>query len=263
MSPDTAIYVKIGGKKYTLPVNPENISVTHPYVDKTAEIAGVGEVLIPQKPGLREITFESFFPGNDDPYVHDYRNPRTLAKAFERAWKNRTKCRLIIARSIDYDTNIQCVISDWKVEDRGGEPDDLYYSVTFREYRSYGVSQMTVVDSTGSAVTGPGANLTPADGALSQKITVSTENIREMDTAQMVVGASISLNGTYYADPEATEAVGTASGDTATLTRIDSVRSAPYYVKGFGWLKANAVLLMQNVNAAVEEQTSPWAKWGL
>lgn len=242
MSPDTMIYVKIGGKKYTLPVNPEEIEVTHPTVDKTAEIAGVGEILIPQKPGLREITFNSFFPGYDDPYVHDYRNPRTLAKAFEKAWKNRTKCRLIIARSIDYDTNMQCVISDWKASDRGGEPDDLYYSVTFREYRSYGVAQMTVVS--GAASGEPGANLTSADGAVSQVVTVSTTTVREMDSPQMVVGASITLNGAYYSDPEAGQEIGTASGDTATLTRIDSGRNAPYYVQGLGWFKSDAVALV-------------------
>lgn len=244
MSPDTMIYVKIGGKKYTLPVNPEEIEVTHTTVDKTAEVAGLGEILIPQKPGLREISFQSFFPGYDDPYVHNYRNPRTLAKAFEKAWKNRTKCRLIISRSIDYDTNMQCLITDWKVSDRGGEPDDIFYSVAFREYRSYGVSQMTVVNSTGTAVTGPGANLTPADGQLSQKITVSTENIREMDTAQMVVGASVLLNGEYYFNPQSVGTAGTANGDTATLTRIDDGNAAPYYVQGFGWFAASSVTLV-------------------
>ena len=245
MSPDTMIYVKIGGKKYTLPVNPEEIEVSHPHVDKTAEIAGLGEILIPQKPGLREVTFQSFFPGNDDPYVHDYRNPRTLAKAFEKAWKNRTKCRLIISRSVDYDTNMQCVVSDWKITDRGGEPDDLYYSVTFREYRSYGVSQMTVVSGTSTAaVSGPGANLTAADGALSQRVSVSTTTVREMDSPQMVVGASISLNGVYNSDPEADQEIGTANGDTAALTRLDSGRNAPYYVQGMGWFKTASVSLV-------------------
>ena len=52
MSPDTVIFVKIGGKKYTLPVNPEEIEVSHPHADKTADVAGLGEILIPQKPGL-------------------------------------------------------------------------------------------------------------------------------------------------------------------------------------------------------------------
>ena len=243
VSPDTMIYVKIGGKKYTLPVNPEEIEVSHPHVDKTAEVAGLGEILIPQKPGLREITFNSFFPGDDDPYVHNYRNPRTLAKAFERAWKERTKCRLIIARSISYDTNMQCVISDWKITDKGGEPDDLYYSVAFREYRSYGVSEMTVVNGTATATNEPGTNLTPADGALSQRVTVSTTTVREMDTPQMVVGASVLLNGEYYFNPQAVGTAGTANGDTATLTRIDDGNTAPYYVEGFGWFAASSVTL--------------------
>ena len=106
------IYIKIGGKRYVLPVNPEELQVTHSNTDKTAEIAGLGEVLIPQKPALREISFSSFLPGyRSDPWVHGSASARSLAKALERAWKGRTKCRLIISRSIDYDTNMQCLIS--------------------------------------------------------------------------------------------------------------------------------------------------------
>ena len=51
---------------------------------------------------------------------------------------------------------MQCLITDWKVSDRGGEPDDLYYSVAFREYRSYGVSEMTVVSGATTAANAVG-----------------------------------------------------------------------------------------------------------
>lgn len=244
LSPDTRIYVKIDGKKYVLPVNPEEIQVDHPYVDKTAEVAGVGEILIPQKPGLREVTFSSFLPGDDyDPYVHDYKSPRKVAKALERAWKERTICRLIISRSIDYDTNMRCVISDWKISDRGGEPNDLYYDITFREYRSYGVSQMTVISETGTVVTGPGANLTPADGQFSVRIDASTTTQRAVDTPVLVTGASVWLNGTAYTDSSASDATGVQNGVLALLTRIESGNPAPYYVAGFGWFKADALSL--------------------
>lgn len=227
LNPNTKIYVKIGGRKITLPVNPEEIQVTFPNVDKTAEVAGIGEILIPQKPGLKEVSFSSFFPGdNDDPYTHNYRNPRTLAKAFERAWKSRTRCRMIIARSIDYDTNMRCVISDWKISDRGGEPNDLYYEVTFRECRSYGVSQMTVVTATEGAV---------------KAITASTSAVREVDPSQLVVGATVALNGIYYATSDATSAIKTANGQTATLRRIEPGTAAPYYVDGMGWFRAESV----------------------
>lgn len=244
LSPDTRIYVKIDGKKYVLPVNPEEIQVDHPYVDKTAEVAGVGEILIPQKPGLREVTFSSFLPGDDyDPYVHDYKSPRRIAKALEGAWKERTICRLIISRSIDYDTNMRCVISDWKISDRGGEPNDLYYDITFREYRSYGVSQMTVISETGTVVTGPGANLTPADGQFSVRIDASTTTQRAVDTPVLVTGASVWLNGTAYTDSSASDATGVQNGVLALLTRIESGNPAPYYVAGFGWFKADALSL--------------------
>ena len=245
LNPDTMIYLRIGGKRYTLPVNPEEIQVTHGSTDKTAEIAGLGEVLIPQKPGLREISFSSFLPGyHSDPWVHGSASAQSLAKAMESAWKGRMKCRLIISRSIDYDTNMQCVISDLKFSDRGGEPDDLYYEVTLREYRTYGVSQMTVINQAGTAVTGPGAALMQGAEQGSKAILASVTAVREMDTPQMVVGASLILNGTYYRTSAADLILGTASGETAALTRIEQGTAAPYYVAGYGWLKTDAVSLV-------------------
>lgn len=236
LNPETKIYVRMGGRKITIPVNPEELQVTHPQIDKTAEIAGIGEVLIPQKPGLKEVTFSSFLPGRSgDPYVHNYRNPRSIAKAFEKAWKNRTRCRLIISRSIDYDTNMSCVISDWKISDRGGEPDDLYYEVTFREYRAFGVSQMTVI-STGSEY-GPGANLS----ASTQVVTASASAIREVDPTQLIVGATVVLNGSYYTSSSGGGVLGTASNQSGTIQRIVTGAVAPYYINGLGWFGADAV----------------------
>ena len=140
---------------------------------------------------------------------------------------------------------MQCLISDLKFSDRGGEPDDLYYEVTFREYRSYGVSQMTVItaDGTTAAVAGPGANLTQADGQISQVITASVTPVREMDSPQMVRGASLVLNGSYYRTSAADLIAGTASGETAALTRIEQGTAAPYYVEGYGWFEGTSLSL--------------------
>ena len=232
LNPDTKIYVRIGGRKITIPVNPEELQVTHPNQDKTADVVGVGEILIPQKPGLKEVTFSSFFPGfRSDPYVHDYLNPKRIAKAFERAWKNRTRCRLIISRSIDYDTNMSCVISDWKISDRGGEPDDLYYEVTFREYRAYGVSQMTVI---APATTGVESG--------EKAITASASVVREVDPSQLIVGAKVALNGSYYASSAGGGVLGNASNQSGTIQRIVTGAEKPYYINGVGWFGSDAVL---------------------
>ena len=233
LSPDTKIYVRLGGRKITIPINPEEVQVSHGEVDKTAEIAGVGEVLIPQKPGLKEVSFSSFFPGlRGDPYTHNFRNATSIAKAFERAWKNRTRCRLIISRSNGYDTNLSCVISDWKISDRGGEPDDLYYEVTFREYRAFGVSQMTVI----------APAITTGVETDSKAITASSTVVREVDPSQLIVGATVLLNGSYYASSTGGGVLGTASNQSGTIQRIVAGAVAPYYINGVGWFGADAVM---------------------
>lgn len=233
LSPETMIYVRLGGKKYTLPVNPEEISVTHPHVDKTADVAGIGEILIPQRPGLREISFESFFPdADDDPYTHRYRNPKRLAKAFYQAWQSRSKCRLIISRSNGYDTNMTCVVSEWRITDKGGEPGDLYYSVTFREYRAYGVRHLTVIN---------------AQDTNAVSVTASASTVRPMDSAQFIVGATVVANGTVYVDPDGTIPNTVMSGERVTLDRIDTAAAAPYHVSGLGFLKADAVTLVETM----------------
>ena len=248
MTPETKIYVKLGGRKYKLPVNPEEIEVKHSTVDRTENVVGVGEILIPQKPGLREISWSGFLPGSPlDPYVDSYKSPRTLAKAFEKAWKKRSKCRLIISRSNNYDTNLRCVISEWSCTDKGGEPDDLYYSVTFREVRAYGVQQLTVV-----STTGPGAALSGGDsdssggsssssgpGASSSDavLVVAADAVRPVEEDVLVVGASVQISGPYYSDSTGLVQVGEASGLTAKITRIEDGTACPYRVGSIGWMR--------------------------
>lgn len=241
MNPETKIYVKLGGRKYSLPVNPEEIEVKHTTVDQTENVVGVGEILIPQKPGLREISWSGFFPGSPlDPYVDHYRSVRTLAKAFEKAWKKRSKCRLIISRSSDYDTNMPCVISEWSCTDKGGEPDDLYYSVTFQEIRSYGVQQLTVVSTTGPGAAlsgGGGSSAGPGGSSPDAVLVVAADTVRPVEGDVLVVGASVQISGPYYSDSTGLVQVGEASGLTASITRIEDGAPCPYRLGSIGWMR--------------------------
>ena len=47
VNPETKIFLKVKRKKYRIPVNPSEISVSYSSVDKTEQVAGVGEILIP------------------------------------------------------------------------------------------------------------------------------------------------------------------------------------------------------------------------
>lgn len=226
MRPETMIYLKVGSARVTIPVNPSELRVSHPTVDKTAEIAGIGEVVIPQKPGLREVSWESFFPGTDlDPYTTDFRAPRTLCRLLENAWRLRTKCRLIVARSLDYDTNMACVISDFSFEDRGGEPGDIYYQITLKEYRDYSAQTLTVIGETGDLVV------------------ASADTERAIDAPEYIVGAKVIVNGAYYTDGTGLTDAGVANNVRTEITRIVAGNYAPYRIGQLGWVQKNQLQL--------------------
>lgn len=222
------IYIVIGGTRITLPVNPPELVVSHPTVDKTAEVAGLGEVLIPQKPGLREVSFESFFPGAPgDPYTDVFRSPRELCRLIENAWKNRVKCRFIVSRSVDYDTNMACLITAFEPEDKGGEPNDVYYRMTVREYRDYSVQALSVINTDAGTDT----------------VVASAEEQRAIDTPQYIVGASVIINGAYYTDSTGLTDAGVANNVRTKITRIVSGAYAPYRVGQLGWMQKSQLQL--------------------
>ena len=66
-----SIYIVFSGKKVKLPVNPEEIKTEYPTDHKTYDVIGVGQVAVPQKPSLKAVSWDGFFPANrSEPYVN-------------------------------------------------------------------------------------------------------------------------------------------------------------------------------------------------
>ena len=126
-----SIYLVFSGKKIKIPVNPEEIEIKYPTDHKTYDVIGVGEIVVPRKPSLKEISWESFFPGDRSAvYVNSgAKVPSYYMKSLESALKKKRVGRLIITRSGVYDTNMKCIVSNFEIKDKGGEPKDIYYSL--------------------------------------------------------------------------------------------------------------------------------------
>ena len=107
-----SIYLVFAGKKIKLPVNPEEIEIKNPTDHKTYDVIGVGEIVVPRKPSLKEVSWESFFPGDRQAvYVNGRaKSPSYYLKYFEKALKKKQICRLIITRSGGSDTNMKCIV---------------------------------------------------------------------------------------------------------------------------------------------------------
>lgn len=216
-----------------IPVNPEEISIKYPSDNKDYDVIGIGQVVVPRKPALKEISWESFFPAStSDPYVDaDAYDPDEYVDWFENAMKKNQKVRLIITRDRLYDTNIRCIVSDFETTDKGGEPGDMYYSVTLREYRDYSPETVSIIT-------------TPAETAADRNVEATSEADRPVETPVLRVGASVIANGQYWYDSYGAKPFGTANNISTTVTRIVEGNPYPVHIGSYGWVTADQLQIV-------------------
>lgn len=224
-----SIYLKFG-KKLKIPVNPEKIEIKYPTDHKEYDVLGLGKIVIPKKPGLKEISWECFFPsGKSEAYVNSgAKSPESYVKSMEKAMKSKQIGRIIITRSELYDTNMRCIISDFKTIDKGGETGDIYYSIALQEYRNYGPKTLSIITTSEAE----------------QKAEVAAEEERPVETRSLRVGAPVVVNGKYWYSSYGNKPFGTANNLSTTVTRIVEGSPYPICVGSYGWVQENQLQIM-------------------
>lgn len=225
ISNQCSIYIVFGKKKARIPVNPEELKIKYPTDHKKYDVLGIGQIAVPKKPALKEVSWEGFFPGDlNAPYVNSRaKQPEYYIKMLEKALKKKQVCRLIITRSGLYDTNMKCLVSDFEAKDKGGEMDDVYYSISLLEYRSYYPEIVAVV------TTSPVSD--------SPTVQVAAETDRPVDTPVLRVGAAVIVNGNYCNDSFGAKPHGMANNLSTTVTRVVSGNPYPVHVGHYGWVQ--------------------------
>lgn len=131
-----------------LPVNPETIKVSNPGGIDNYNIVNIGDIIRPKIPGLRTWTFNSVFlqnafnPLNNTNLVWP---PMYYVKTIQNWMKERKVLKFTINSvglliSFISPSNYEVLIDKFDYEERGGEPGDIYYSLSLRQYRRYGIS---------------------------------------------------------------------------------------------------------------------------
>lgn len=226
----TVIYLKFGSR-VRIPVNPEELEISYPGSNKTYEVLNQGEIAVPKKPGLCEVTWEGYIPRYEEPFSSGGVTPGGFCKAMLKAQKNKTVGRLIITRSGMFDTNIRCIINEFEVTDKGGEPNDIYYKIKLLEYRSYTPKTITI--------TQPAQ--TQAD---TQTVEATTTEERPVETPVLRVGATVIANGKYWNDSYGAKPFGTANNLQTTVTRIVSGNPYPIHIGHYGWLQESQLQIV-------------------
>ena len=147
-----SVYFKYGGKKYKLPVNPEEIKRTRNLNVKTYQVLGSGQVSIPSYCELEQYSFEAEFPSQRYHYMEsgtkadaDY-----YEKMFRKAQKKLKQIQFICSNGVNDDISCKVLVKSVEVIEKAGEVGDKYITLTLMEYKA--PRKRTVAIQTATAV---------------------------------------------------------------------------------------------------------------
>lgn len=235
LSSSAAIYIEFDRHKMRIPVNPEEIEISYPTDNQEFDVIGVGKVVVPRKPSLKEISWESWFPSSfSDPYIEGTDTPEEWHYFLTTAMKNQVVIRCIISRSGLYDTNISCVVEDFTTTDKGGEPGDMYYSLTLKEWKDYSPKTVQIIQQP--------VQVTTTQTQAPAQATAQPE--RPVETPTLRVGAQVIVNGKYWYTSYGDKPFGTANNLKTTIFRIVESNPFPISVGYYGWVKRDQIQIV-------------------
>lgn len=149
-----SIYFKFKGKKYKLPVNPEELKRERSMNVETYQVLGTGQVSIPVYGELETISFEAEFPSQRYHYMEsgaradaDY-----YEKMFRRAQKELQPVRFIASNDITDDISMMVLVKSVEAVEKAGEEGDKYLTVKLQEYRAPGKRYVAVPTNESTAI---------------------------------------------------------------------------------------------------------------
>jgi len=136
-----SVYFKYGGKKYKLPVNPEEIKRSRGLNVETFQVLGAGQVSVPTYCELEQYSFEAEFPSQEYHYVRtagSFQGADYYEKMFRKAQENKTPIRFIASNDITDDISAMVLVKSVESVEKAGEEGDKYISLTLMEYKAPG-----------------------------------------------------------------------------------------------------------------------------
>lgn len=134
-------------EKILVPVNPEEIKITHGSGNESITISGLGEIpIFGDRPAI-VISFSSFLPATKFSGINNEEiiPPLSIVKKIIE-WKNSKRPVHFLATGTDI--NQYCTIEEFTYSEKGGDVGTIYYDISFKEYREVSVKQIQVNDGT-------------------------------------------------------------------------------------------------------------------
>lgn len=128
-------------KTLILPVLPSEITVSTGLKNNTFDVISMGEIGVIGNNKLKTITISSFFPKHYSSYCvqSTIPDPYTAVADIETWRDSKRPIRLIITET---PIAMPCMIEEFNYREKGGQPGDVYYDLSLKEYKFIQVKQI-------------------------------------------------------------------------------------------------------------------------
>ena len=142
-----SVFIKYGGRKYKLPVNPEEITKTEKLNIEKYQVLGAGQVSIPTYKELTEYSFECELPHLRTHYMESgaRADPDYYIRMLRKAQQNLEKVQLIYSNGETDDESASVFVESVEITEKAGEEGDKYLSLSFLQNRQPQKRYMAVV----------------------------------------------------------------------------------------------------------------------
>lgn len=138
------IYLKQEATQVLLPVTPAEIRTKTESRNKSVYILNFGELNLARKPGLQEISFTVLLPGRMYSFVQtegEFHEPEYFLNLFREYKAAGRPVQLIVFRKLAdgsqiFCGNIEVLLEDYTVTEKGGEQGDFWVELRWKEYRN-------------------------------------------------------------------------------------------------------------------------------
>jgi hypothetical protein len=140
------IWLSYGNQKQNLhlPVNPPEIKLGDAAGGKTYEVSGLGEINVIQSPKLTNISFDSFFPAEEYPFLASktWIDPVFYIMVIKE-WLERKQPIRFIYTGPTFDINLPMSIEKFEWKEAAGSG-DIEYSISLKEFAFYGARPVII-----------------------------------------------------------------------------------------------------------------------
>lgn len=142
-----SVYLKISGKKYKLPVNPEEIKKTQKLSIEKYQVLKSGQVSVPKFPELWTYEFSCELPHQEVHYMESgsRADPDRYIRAITKSQKKKKPVQLIYSNGETDDESVKVLIETCTITEKAGEEGDKYLSLFFVQYKTPSKKYVAVV----------------------------------------------------------------------------------------------------------------------